>query len=137
VGDSYPHDSEYAIMGDMGSIVRPYTFAGGLVALARQDAGLTQRELARLAGVTQSTIGRIEAGTESPRLDTLERILAGAGVEMRVELVALDDHDRVLAANYESLDDEHKLLHDTQHLANRRLFHEAGRQAGLHDAPTL
>jgi len=38
-------------------------------------AGLTQRELAERAGVSQSLIARIEAGTVDPRLSTLRKIL--------------------------------------------------------------
>ena len=40
----------------------------------RKRAGLTQAELARRAGVSQSLIARIEAGTVNPRLSTLMRI---------------------------------------------------------------
>jgi predicted transcriptional regulator len=38
-------------------------------------AGLTQKELAERAGVSQSLIARIEAGTVDPRLSTLRKIL--------------------------------------------------------------
>ncbi len=41
----------------------------------RRAAGLTQRELAKLAGVSQSLIARIESGTVDPRASTLRRIL--------------------------------------------------------------
>lgn len=40
----------------------------------RQAAGLTQQELARLAGVRQETICRIESGKHSATVRTLERI---------------------------------------------------------------
>jgi len=40
----------------------------------RKKAGLTQAELAKRAGVSQSLIARIEAGTVNPRLSTLVRI---------------------------------------------------------------
>lgn len=46
---------------------------------ARRRAGLTQRELASRAGVTQSVVGRIESGAVIPRVDTLDRLLAAAG----------------------------------------------------------
>lgn len=74
------------------------TVAAGLVLMAREDAGLTQRELAERAGVTQSEIARIEAGNREPSIPTLQRILAGAGLELRFRLEPLDDHDLVLAA---------------------------------------
>jgi len=41
----------------------------------RLAAGLSQRELARLAGVSQSLIAKIEGGKVNPRVETLERIM--------------------------------------------------------------
>jgi len=41
----------------------------------RIAAGLTQKELARIAGVSQSLIARIERGTVNPRMTTLRKIL--------------------------------------------------------------
>ncbi|MDI9620220.1 MAG: CBS domain-containing protein [Candidatus Nezhaarchaeota archaeon] len=41
----------------------------------RLMAGLTQKELAERAGVSQSLIARIEAGTVDPRASTLRKIL--------------------------------------------------------------
>lgn len=71
--------------------------AAGLVLLARQEAGLSQRELAERAGVTQSEIARIESGKREPSIPTLQRILAGAGLELRFRLAPSDDHDEVLS----------------------------------------
>jgi transcriptional regulator with XRE-family HTH domain len=45
---------------------------------------LSQRELARRAGVTQASIARIETGRTSPRLETLERLLAGCDYELEI-----------------------------------------------------
>jgi transcriptional regulator with XRE-family HTH domain len=59
--------------------------AGSVVRQARRSAGITQRELARAAGVPQATVGRIEAGIVSPRVDTLQRLLAAAGYELSIE----------------------------------------------------
>jgi len=41
----------------------------------RIAAGLTQKELARLAGVSQSLIARIEKGTVNPRVSTIKKIM--------------------------------------------------------------
>ena len=41
----------------------------------RKKAGLTQAELAKLAGLSQSMIARIESGTVDPRLSTLKKIM--------------------------------------------------------------
>ena len=51
---------------------------------ARRLANLTQRQLAQQAGVPQATIGRIEAGLITPRVDTLENLLRAAGRELSV-----------------------------------------------------
>ena len=40
----------------------------------RTKAGLSQQELARLAGVRQETISRIESGKHSPTVRTVEKI---------------------------------------------------------------
>ncbi len=52
---------------------------------ARRGAGLTQRQLAERAGMPQATVGRIEAGLITPRVDTLEKLLRAAGRELSVE----------------------------------------------------
>lgn len=75
--------------------------AGNLLLLARQQAGLSQRELAERAGVTQSEIARIESGKREPSIPTIQRILAGAGLELRFRLMPRDDHDQVLNAREE------------------------------------
>jgi transcriptional regulator with XRE-family HTH domain len=59
----------------------------GLVRRARARAGLTQRALAARTGIPQPAIARIEAGSVVPRVDTLDRLLAGSG--MTLELVPL------------------------------------------------
>jgi transcriptional regulator with XRE-family HTH domain len=53
--------------------------AGSILREARREAGLTQRELARRAGVPQPAVSRIERDHLSPRLDTLDRLLRGCG----------------------------------------------------------
>ena len=50
-----------------------------LLLQARTRAKLSQRELARRAGTTQSVVARIEKGQTSPTFETLERLLAAAG----------------------------------------------------------
>jgi predicted transcriptional regulator len=61
--------------------------AARLLRRARRRAALTQRELARLADVPQSTVARIELGSLSPRADTLDRVLRAAGQSLSVEPV--------------------------------------------------
>ncbi|MCS7105132.1 MAG: CBS domain-containing protein [Thermofilaceae archaeon] len=54
----------------------------------RKKAGLTQAELARRAGVSQSLIARVEAGTVNPRLSTLTRIYNALREYMEEEVTA-------------------------------------------------
>jgi transcriptional regulator with XRE-family HTH domain len=61
---------------------------------ARKRAGLSQRELAERGGFPQSTVGRIEAGTLEPRVDTLERLLRACGRLLESAPGAADDFDR-------------------------------------------
>jgi transcriptional regulator with XRE-family HTH domain len=61
---------------------------GELLRDARLAAELTQRELARRTGIAQPTIARIEAGRASPRIETLERLLAACGARLAVEPAA-------------------------------------------------
>lgn len=51
---------------------------------ARHGAGLSQRELARLVGMPQPAIARIEQSRVTPRVDTLDRLLAACGLELSV-----------------------------------------------------
>jgi len=51
--------------------------------------------------VTQSEIARIESGKREPSIPTIQRILAGAGLELRFRLMPRDDHDQVLNAREE------------------------------------
>ena len=65
---------------------------------ARRRAGLTQAELARRAGVPQSTVGRIESGARVPSTALTERLIRAAGFELRVGLGEPDpDTDSLFA----------------------------------------
>lgn len=46
---------------------------------AREDAGLTQEQLAEQCGVTVNSVGHYEGGRAVPKVDTLERIAAATG----------------------------------------------------------
>jgi predicted transcriptional regulator len=52
------------------------------IRFARLRAGLTQHELAKLAGISQPGLARIESGRVTPRLDTAERILRACGMTL-------------------------------------------------------
>ena len=52
---------------------------------ARRHACLSQRDVAERAGVPQPTVARIESRAVSPRVDTLDRLLAVCGAGLTVE----------------------------------------------------
>ena len=58
---------------------------------ARTRAGLTQAELAKRMGTTQSAVARMESGRQLPSLKTLHRYAAATGTRPLVRLVAEDD----------------------------------------------
>jgi transcriptional regulator with XRE-family HTH domain len=53
--------------------------AGTMLREARLAAGLSQRELARRAGMPQPAVSRIERDHVSPRVDTLDQLLRACG----------------------------------------------------------
>ena len=55
-----------------------------LVYTLRTRAGLTQTELARHMGTTQSSIARIEGGGSLPTLDMLSRLAHATGSTLRL-----------------------------------------------------
>jgi transcriptional regulator with XRE-family HTH domain len=59
---------------------------------------LSQRQLAELAGVPQSSIAKIESGARQPTLPVLTRILVAVDPEPRIALEPYDDHDDILDA---------------------------------------
>ena len=58
--------------------------AGSLLRYARGKARLSQRELGRRAGISQTTISLIEDGKTSPRFATLDRLLDICGFEVEI-----------------------------------------------------
>src|SRR4026209_3014551 len=95
---------------------------------ARSLSGLSQRQLAGLAGTAQSVVARIELGTTSPTLKTLERLVRAAGFELRLDVEPLpvldpqllDDVPRILR-----LSPENRL----REVANLSRFLHAGHRA--------
>jgi transcriptional regulator with XRE-family HTH domain len=64
--------------------------AGELLRAARLRAALSQREVARRAGTSQSVVARIEIGATSPSWETLRRLLEVAGFTLDATLRPLD-----------------------------------------------
>lgn len=51
---------------------------------ARNEKGITQKELEQLSGVKQPAIARLESGRTSPQLDTVIKVLAPLGKTLAV-----------------------------------------------------
>jgi transcriptional regulator with XRE-family HTH domain len=78
--------------------------ATSLIRQARKQAGLTQGELARRAGTSQPAVARLERGSASPTLATLERLVRGAGFELRLSLVPIAALDPLTEAYKRDVD---------------------------------
>ena len=51
---------------------------------ARQERGITQKQLEEMSGVTQPVIARLEHGTTSPNVSTLMKVLAPLGKKLAI-----------------------------------------------------
>ncbi|SIQ16349.1 helix-turn-helix transcriptional regulator [Micromonospora avicenniae] len=75
---------------EAGDAAAPWPVVG-IVRAIRRRADLSQRELARRAGVHHATVGRIEAGRLAPSIELLCRIIGVAGHRLAV----VDESGRV------------------------------------------
>ena len=56
----------------------------GEIIKARQEKGISQKDLEALSGVKQPVIARMETGKTSPQLDTILKVLAPLGMTLAV-----------------------------------------------------
>ena len=68
-------------MADLEAFRRRYELASTLLTL-RHKRGLTQQELARVSGVQQSEISRIESGRGNPTWQTMDQLATALGVQL-------------------------------------------------------
>ncbi len=69
--------------------------SASVVALARERAGLTLRQLAERASTSHSTLAAYEAGRVTPSVSTLDRIIRAAGLALTAGLTgSVDDPGR-------------------------------------------
>jgi DNA-binding XRE family transcriptional regulator len=52
---------------------------------AREEAGMTQRQLAEAVGIYQADISKIERGISNPSVSTLNRLAEGLGMKLKIE----------------------------------------------------
>jgi HTH-type transcriptional regulator / antitoxin HipB len=84
ISDRKKRDPEFAEGYDEG--FRSFKI-GVLLKQAREEAGLTQDELAKQLKTKKTAISRIENHAEDIRLSTLEKYARAFGKKLRVELV--------------------------------------------------
>ena len=63
---------------------------GEMYAEARQATGLTKVAAAELAGMPETSVRKLEKGSQSPTLKTLRKYAESLGYEARIELVPID-----------------------------------------------
>lgn len=57
---------------------------GGLIRAMRQERGMTQEQLAELAGMSRTTICKIESGKFNASIDLLAKVIAPLGAEITI-----------------------------------------------------
>ncbi len=86
---------------------------------------MTQAELARLAGTTQSAIARLERGRTQPSLERVQVLVRACGLDLQPRLTPVDDSDWSVARANLELEVDARIR---QNLAALR-FVRAGREA--------
>jgi transcriptional regulator with XRE-family HTH domain len=99
--------------------------AAQLVREARRRAGLTQRELAARADVSQPLVARIEQAVVQPTFDRLVQLVRACGFDLEVHLVPLDEDAWTLVEEGQAATPDERLA---RMLAGVDLL-EAGRRA--------
>lgn len=56
---------------------------------AREDAGISQRELAARMSTSQAAVARLEAGGTSATLTTLQKAASALGLELTIDLASI------------------------------------------------
>jgi len=98
-----------------------------LIREGRKRRGLTQAQLAELAGTTQSAIARLESGRTAPSFDDVIRYLRLMDLDLDLMLVDRDDSDWSLAVPLLALTPEERLTHHEHVVRAFDELREAGR----------
>ena len=81
--DEMFNDNDYVSEEDREIINLEVKLIGKMIA-AREKQGLTQRDLAKISGVKQPAIARIESLRSTPLLDTLLKVLIPLGYSLEI-----------------------------------------------------
>lgn len=63
-----------------------------IVRYHRKKAGLTQQELARLAGIGKTAVFDLEKGKQSIQLDTLRKIIHALNITIKIESPLMEEY---------------------------------------------
>jgi transcriptional regulator with XRE-family HTH domain len=85
------------------------TMGGDLIREARRRAGLTQAELAVLAGTSQSGIARWEGGRTAVSLDDVIRLVRLCGFDLEVMLLPHEESDIAQATRLAGLTGQERM----------------------------
>jgi HTH-type transcriptional regulator/antitoxin HipB len=69
----------------MSLIARSPKQLGNIIQRTRRQRGLTQTDLANLAGLRQEKVSKIESGQDGAKLSTIFALLAALNLEITVE----------------------------------------------------
>ena len=81
--DDYMTDEDRVSPSEREQILFEASLIGKMVA-AREKSGLSQRDLARLSGVKQPAIARMESLRATPQIDTLLKVLNPLGYTIEI-----------------------------------------------------
>ena len=81
--DEMFNDNDYVSEEDREIINLEVKLIGKMIE-AREKQGLTQRDLAKISGVKQPAIARIEPLRSTPQLDTLLKVLIPLGYSLEI-----------------------------------------------------
>lgn len=101
--------------------------AGKLIAQAREQAGLTQAQLAKVASTSQSAIASYESGAKSPSVRTLTKVIRACGMGISVELVSAPVAQGSLLSEVRSHQEELRQAAVSRRIRNLRLFGSTAR----------
>lgn len=101
----------------------PLDMGARIVRFARERHGLSQEELSKRSGVSQSLISRYERGLVEPSLATVQRLLNAAGAVMTIDV----DGVRMIETTRFPTEEEAAWIEE----GTRRYLHRAGEAPGM------
>ena len=92
---------------------------------ARRRAALTQAELARRLGTSQSAVARWERGRQEPAFATVVRAVRACGFDLGVSLAPADDQDDAWFDEHLAMTPDERVRRLRDLLRLERRLHEA------------